>query len=74
MIPLTVAGAIANQNTDPWSDPPEQLKGMAGAEASFEVMQMILPGIITGGLASAGGDFRLCTAVSGLLLKACRLC
>ena len=21
MIPLTVAGAIANQNTDPWSDP-----------------------------------------------------
>ena len=62
-IPFTVAAAITGQSSDPWSDPPEAIKGMAGAEAVFELTQMILPGIFTGGLASAGSKTLAGTAV-----------
>jgi hypothetical protein len=62
-IPFTVAAAITGQSSDPWSDPPEAIKGMAGAEAIFELTQMILPGIFTGGLASAGSKTLAGTAV-----------
>lgn len=53
-IPFSVAGALLNQNTDAWTDPPEVLKGSAWGENMFEISQLLLPSIMTGGIAGAG--------------------
>lgn len=62
-IPFTIAAAISGQSSDPWTDPPEAIKGMAGAEAIFELTQMVLPGIFTGGIAAATSKTLAGTAV-----------
>ena len=69
MIPLTVAGAIANQNTDPWSDPPEMMKGNFAAESMFEIMQVLTPTLIGGARVGgpAGGALALSGGVAGLV-------
>lgn len=58
-MPLSVAAAITNQSSDPWSDPPEILKGSPLGQIVFEITQMSLmsatpgAGLLTKGLLAA---------------------
>ena len=49
-MPLSVAAAITGQSTDPWSDPPEILKGeFTLGQIVFEITQMSLMSATPGG-------------------------
>ena len=63
MIPLTVAGAIANQNTDPWSDPPEIMKGNLLQKQHLKSCEILTPTLIGGAVVGPTGGAYLCLVV-----------
>ena len=58
-MPLSVAAAVTGQSSDPWSDPPEILKGSPLGQIVFEITQMSMmsatpgAGLLTKGLLAA---------------------
>ena len=53
LLPVTIAGAITNQETDAWSDPPEILKDSPLGVTAFEIAQMLVPTIAFAGVGGA---------------------
>ena len=55
MLPLTVAAAISQQSSDPWSDPPEILRGSPLGSIAFEIGQLLPLSIATAGIGGGAG-------------------
>ena len=49
-LPVTLAGRLLNQDTNSWSDPPEQLKGNPFGEGLYELGQMLTPSLFGAGI------------------------
>ena len=64
-LPATIAARLANQAT-PWADPPEQIKQSPVGSTVFEVAQVVVPTLLSGGIAGAFGKGALATSGFGL--------
>ena len=53
-LPATIGARIAGQAT-PWADPPETLRNSPVGETIFEITQVLVPTVLTGGVVSAAG-------------------
>ena len=53
-LPFTIAGRVLNQDT-PWADAPEVLKHSPVGKTVFEITQIVVPTLLTGGVAGAAG-------------------